>query len=137
MNKNKSGSKKTLGDAEINEILSRWDSPDVINCILFEHLKTITYDPDYISFFTGDPININTQAAILFNKGYGTLDKLLNDPHVLIITLGFQIYDYVTGLYKIGDALTTGENPNGYKCEKCDRVYTGNGGLQQHMKYDH
>ena len=38
MNKNKSGSKKTLGDAEINEILSRWDSPDVINCILFEHL---------------------------------------------------------------------------------------------------
>tara|TARA_B110000908_G_scaffold102199_1_gene120441 strand:- start:10058 stop:10417 length:360 start_codon:yes stop_codon:yes gene_type:complete len=105
-------------DTYIFEIIDIYKPTKLIRNNLLEHLKKIKYNPEYISFFTGQPININTVS-----------NKFNAKNQAMIL----QLHDYLASLYKCGDPITKGEEWQ--SCNNCSLKFASKGGLDLHIKY--
>ena len=102
---------------------------------LFNHLKNITYNPEYISQFTGKTINkINIVKKFFTNVKESKISNYQLHPIVIKEAYTKQLDDYLASLYKYGDPITKGETWK--PCNYCGNLFASQGGLELHLRYN-
>lgn len=122
-------------DNIIYEIIDIFKPTERVRNILFNHLKQIEYDHEYISRFTGKPINKLTIIKNLFGDIKNSdIEQFLIHPKVILEAYTIQLHDYMASLFKDGDPITEGEEWK--PCNHCRTLFASQGGLDLHIKYD-